>query len=237
MEIKILFNSANIDDRLSIGWGVSFLIGKSVLFDTGEKGEDLLNNIKEMKVDCSLIKQVVISHDHWDHTGGLKDILKQRTDINVYSCPGFTDEFKGKVKTGKSRLVENSDFMEISENIYVTGEIQGEYKGKDISEQAVVVITDKGLTAITGCAHPGILKILDLVRKKFPDNPFYAVFGGFHLMKKHSRSISAIVEEFRGLGVTKAGPTHCSGTEAENIFKEEYGNNFISMKVGEVLHV
>ena len=237
MEIKILFNSAGINEHLSIGWGVSFLIGKSVLFDAGEKGGLLLNNFDQLKVDLSLIEDIIISHDHWDHTGGLWEVLKQKQNVNVYACPGFTDEFKGKVEVSNGCLVENNDFMEISKNVYVTGEIQGEYKGKNISEQAVVIITDKGLTVITGCAHPGILKILDLVQKKFPGKPFHAVFGGFHLMKKHPRSISSIVEAFKELGVEKAGPTHCSGTEAENIFGKEYGDNFLSTKIGETFDI
>ncbi len=235
MQVKILFNSGNIEKNLSIGWGVSFLIGNSVLFDTGEKGEPLLNNAKEMNIDLSQVQDIVISHDHWDHTGGLWDILKQRQDINVYGCSGFSDEFKGKVESSANKLIESCGFMEISKDVYVTGEIQGEYKGKDISEQAVVVDSDKGLTVITGCAHPGIVKILDLVRGRFPDKPFYAVFGGFHLMNKHSRNIHSIMDVFKGLGVKKAGPTHCSGTEAENVFKEEYGNNFLSTKVGEIV--
>ena len=237
MQVKTLFNSASVDNDLSIGWGVSFLVGNGVLFDTGEKGESLLNNVNKMKVDLSLIGDVVISHDHWDHTGGLWEILKQRQNINVYACPGFSDIFKKKVESGNNNLIENYDVAEISKGIYVTGEIRGEYKGKHISEQSIVIDGDKGLTVITGCAHPGIINILEFVRTKFPGKPFYAVFGGFHLMDKHLRNIDSIVNVFKELGVKKAGPTHCSGTEAENIFKEEYGNDFMSLRVGEVVHV
>ena len=237
MEIKILFNSIAISDELSTGWGVSFLIGRNVLFDTGEKGKYLCNNIERMKINLSSVDNIVISHDHWDHTGGLWDILKQREDVNVYACPGFNDEFKRKVRLGDNYLIENDNFAKINENIYVTGEIIGEYKGRDISEQAVVVDTDKGLTVMTGCAHPGIIKIVDLVRSQFPEKPFYAVFGGFHLMNKHPRNIHSIINKFRDFGVRKVGPTHCSGSEAENIFKEEYGDSFLSMKVGEIFCV
>ncbi len=237
MEVRILFNSAGIEENLSTGWGVSFLIGDSVLFDTGEKGESLLNNTKEMKVDLSLIRDVVISHDHWDHTGGLGDILHGRQDINVYACPGFSDEFKAKVRSGHNRLFESDGFVEVVKGIYLTGEIIGEYKGGDISEQAVVVDSDKGLTVITGCAHPGIVKILDLVRNKFPDRPFYSVFGGFHLMDKHSRNIHSIINVFKELGIKKAGPTHCSGTESENVFKKEYGDSFLTAKAGETIYI
>ena len=39
MQIKVLADSYAIDKRFSIGWGLSFLSGKGVLFDTGEKGD------------------------------------------------------------------------------------------------------------------------------------------------------------------------------------------------------
>ena len=120
MQVKILFNSTSVDKHLSTGWGLSFLIGNSILFDTGEKGEYLLNNIDQIKVDLPLIEDVIISHDHWDHTGGLWDILKQRQDINVYACPGFSDEFKRKVEVSNNRLVENYEFMEIAKNVFVS---------------------------------------------------------------------------------------------------------------------
>jgi len=237
MEMKILFNSAGVDDWLSTGWGVSFLIGTRLLFDTGEKGEYLLNNIRQMGVELDPVKDVVISHDHWDHTGGLWDVFKDRKDIQIYSCPGFSDTFKEKVQLSGYRSVESDGFRQVAENVHVTGEIIGQYKERAISEQAAVVETNKGLSVITGCAHPGIIKILDLVREKFPGKPFYAVFGGFHLMNKHPRNINSIINVFKDLSIKKAGPTHCSGTEAENIFKEEYGDNFLSMKAGETFNI
>ena len=235
MEIKILFNSAAISEGYAVGWGVSFLIDNKILFDTGEKGIFLLNNIKKMKVDISLIEAVVISHDHWDHAGGLWELLKQRPNINVYSCPGFSDDFKQKVKACNGKLIENNNFKEIDKNIFVTGEISGEYKGKNMPEQALVLDTDKGLLVLTGCAHPGIIEILKVVKEKFPEKQFYSVFGGFHLMNNQSRDVEAIVNTFREFGVKKVGPTHCSGAQAEDVFKIEYGDDYFDVKVGQVI--
>jgi len=233
MNVKILFNGSSLQDGLSVGWGVSFLIDNRILFDTGEKGYLLANNIKKLEINLSDIENIVISHDHWDHTGGLWDILKKKSNVRVYGCAGFSDEFKSKVKSGKGQLIEVNDFTKISKDVYITGEIKGEYKNKDISEQAMILDTKMGLTVITGCAHPGILEILYKVKKKFSDKQFYCAFGGFHLMNKQPRNIDSLVTEFQKIGITKVGPTHCSGTEAENIFRETYKNNFLTMKVGE----
>ena len=71
MQIKVLFDKDALNKTLYAGWGVSFLIGESILFDTGENGEWLIHNIKQLKVDLNKLQAAVISHDHWDHTRGL----------------------------------------------------------------------------------------------------------------------------------------------------------------------
>jgi 7,8-dihydropterin-6-yl-methyl-4-(beta-D-ribofuranosyl)aminobenzene 5'-phosphate synthase len=237
MQIKILFNSTAAKESYSTGWGVSYLIDDRILFDTGEKGEYLLNNVKQAGIDLTPVKDIIISHDHWDHTGGLWDLLKTRQDLQVYACPGFSEEFKEKVRATRNRLVENYKSQKVADNVFVTGEVRGQYKGRFIVEQAAVVETERGLTVMTGCAHPGIVTILRLVQEQFPRKKFHAVFGGFHLMNAQPRNISGILQVFKELQVEKAGPTHCSGKETEDLFRKEYGGRFISTNIGDIIDV
>ncbi len=237
MKIKIYIDKDAEGKKLYTGWGVSFLVDNKILFDTGENGPWLMENMKNLKVIIDKIKAVVISHDHWDHTGGLWEVLKKRKGIAVYACPGFSAEFKDKVKELKGKLAENEKVTEISKDIFVTGEIPGEYKGEYMPEQALVVKTDKGISVITGCAHPGIVTMVEKVKGEFPAYPIYSVFGGFHLMDKDIRIIEATAEEFKEMAIEKAGPTHCSGKAAEEIFKERYGANFITVKTGQILNI
>ena len=81
MKIQVLFDKDSEDKKLHIGWGVSFLIDDKILFDTGEKGEWLLENMRFLKVSIDKIEAIVISHDHWDHWGGLWDLLKIKKDF------------------------------------------------------------------------------------------------------------------------------------------------------------
>jgi 7,8-dihydropterin-6-yl-methyl-4-(beta-D-ribofuranosyl)aminobenzene 5'-phosphate synthase len=90
---------------------------------------------------------------------------------------------------------------------------------------------------ITGCAHPGVLKILEKVKAKFTTEPVYFVFGGFHLKESDRRAVEIIAESFRELGVIKAGPTHCSGEVAQEIFEKYYKEDFIPIKVGQEIEV
>ena len=233
MDVQIIFNSSSSREGLSVGWGLSFLIDNRIIFDTGENVDLLANNMDRLEVDLSRIEAVVISHDHWDHTSGLWHILKERPGINVYGCPGFSDEFKTRVKSANGRLMENSVLTEVSEDIFATGEMKGLYKNKDISEQALILDTKAGLTVITGCAHPGVLEILDVVKKYFPKKDLYCVMGGFHLMNKHPRNIDFLAGHLKKIGVAKVGPTHCSGAEAEDIFRAHYADKFLTMNAGE----
>jgi len=237
MRIKVLFDKGALDKKLNTGWGVSFLVDDKILFDTGEKGEWLLGNMRSLGIDITKIEAVVISHDHWDHTGGLWDILKERKSLKVYSCPGFSKEFKDKAKEAQAELIEADRLTEISQNIFITGEIPGGYHGKYMPEQAIVLKTKNGLTVITGCAHPGILKMVNKVKAKFPNEPVYFVLGGFHLKESDKRAIEIVVENFKEIGIIKAGPTHCSGEVAEVIFKKYYKGNFIPIKVGQEMEI
>jgi 7,8-dihydropterin-6-yl-methyl-4-(beta-D-ribofuranosyl)aminobenzene 5'-phosphate synthase len=237
MWIKVIFDSDTLDKNLYTGWGVSFLVDYKVLFDTGEKGFWLLENMKYLNVDIGTMEAVVISHDHWDHTGGLWEVLKRRKGLKVYACPHFSQEFKDKVKTLRGTLIESGKFAEIAKNIFITGEIPGVYKGEYLPEQALVVKTKNGITVVAGCSHPGIVKILEKVKEKFPQDKLYFVFGGFHLKDSSKGKINSIAEKFKQMNVEKAGPTHCSGRYAEEIFRERYGKNFISIKTGQIFKI
>jgi len=237
MKVKILYDKDALDKKNHAGWGVSVLIDDKILFDTGENGQWLLENMRSLGVDIQKIEAVVISHDHWDHTGGLWEIIQEKKGLKVYFGPGFSAEFKDKVKAAQGTLIEAGDFREISPNILVTGEVPCLYKGAPMPEQAIILRTKNGLTVITGCAHPGIVKMLEKVRNKFPDETLYLVLGGFHLKAADEKAIEIVVDNFRKMGIMKAGPTHCSGENAERIFREEYGENFIPIKIGMTIEV
>ena len=232
MQIKITFNNESISKQFPIGWGFSCFVDGHILFDTGENSQRLLSNMEKLDVDINKIEMVVISHDHWDHTGGLWEILKIRKGLEVYACPHFSRGFKEKVKKLQGELVKADRFIEISKDIFTSGEISGY-----IPEQALAIKTENGITVITGCAHPGIVKMVEKVKEKFPKEQLYLVFGGFHLMDKDKREIEITVESFKKMKIKKVGPTHCTGKEAEEIFKKEYKDNFVSIKAGQIIEI
>lgn len=237
MFIKTLFDKRACDDKLRTGWGLSFLVDNRFIFDTGEKGEWLMENMGLLGVRPGDIEAAVISHDHWDHWGGLWDLLGAKKGLKVYCCSRFGEEFKAKAKGLGAELTVNDDFIEIRKNIYLTGQIDGSYKNAYIAEQAMVIKTSNGVSLITGCAHPGIVGILETVKNRFIGEDIYALIGGFHLMHESAGAIKAVVEKFRELGVKNVFPTHCSGDAAEEAFKNVYGRRFGRVIVGQTLEI
>lgn len=237
MEIKIVFDNTNLNEKFIPGWGFSCLVDKTVLFDTGEKSEYLFKNMEALDIDINKIETVVISHDHWDHTGGLWGLLEKKDGIDVYGCPNFSEKFKKKVVSLGGNLTSTEELTAVKNDIFATGEIEGNYKGSFIAEQALVIKGGEGIIIITGCSHPGIVKIIKNVKKNLPEETIFLVFGGFHLMNMDTREIELIVEKFLELKVQKVGPTHCTGYEAQVIFEKAYKEDFIKIAAGKILEV
>ena len=85
MRITIVYdNEAN--PGLRSGWGFSCLVEaeERILFDTGPTGEELLFNIERLAIEARSIDKVIISHEHWDHIGGLRTLIEINSDIQVF---------------------------------------------------------------------------------------------------------------------------------------------------------
>jgi len=237
MQVHIIFDNDAMNEQFFSGWGFSCLIDQRILFDTGEKPEYLFHNMDMLKVDINKIEAVVISHDHWDHTGGLWELLKKRRGIRVYACPGFSPAFKTKVRQLQGMLIEAETYQEIDQSISITGEIRGECREAYIPEQALILKTERGITVITGCSHPGIVTMIQNVKSLLPQSRISLVFGGFHLMGKNRHTVQSIVSSMIDMKVEKVGPTHCTGHEAQMIFKSGYGDHFLSIQAGKILEI
>ena len=236
MFVKVLFDE-KAKKGLIPGHGFSCIIDGKIMFDTGGDSDSFLENMERMMVSAKDLEGIVISHDHWDHTGGLWEILKKKKGIKVYACPSVSSTFKKCVKELGGELILVDKPVEIAENIFVTGAVKGRYKQADIAEQALVVNGDKGVSVITGCAHPGVMQMLDFIKKKMKVKNPYMVFGGFHLVDQDREPIEEVISGFEKMGVKKAGPTHCSGEKARRIFSGRYRKDFVPIKAGHIIQL
>ncbi len=126
--------------------GFSALIernGERILFDTGQ-GMALANNAHILGIDLSSIPTVILSHGHYDHTGGLPAVLYPPRETEVIAHPDIfvpkyaqLDTPKGKqtvfigIKyrqeyletTLQARLSFLREFKEVAPGIFFSGEV------------------------------------------------------------------------------------------------------------------
>lgn len=90
-KIICITNDIALPDRgLLSEHGLSFWIETEegvMLFDTGQTGRVLMNNLKTLGLDPEKIDALALSHAHFDHTGGLEAILKEKQHLPVYAHP------------------------------------------------------------------------------------------------------------------------------------------------------
>ncbi|MBD3307542.1 MBL fold metallo-hydrolase [candidate division KSB3 bacterium] len=78
------------------------------LFDTGA-GNALLINTTSLQKDLRALNRVVLSHGHWDHTGGLVQLLEHRPQIEIIAHPGIFDErFSARQQGSQTRYHDAS---------------------------------------------------------------------------------------------------------------------------------
>jgi 7,8-dihydropterin-6-yl-methyl-4-(beta-D-ribofuranosyl)aminobenzene 5'-phosphate synthase len=234
LTITVIYDNNAFNPKLKTGWGFSCIVKgteKTLLFDTGSDNEILLSNMESLGIDPAEIKLVVLSHNHWDHVGGLFRFLKVNSKVEIWLPKSFSDNFKARIKNYKACYQEITDSARIGEGVYSTGEM-----GTWIKEQSLILKTDKGLVVITGCAHPGIVEIVAKT-KNWLKEKVYLVLGGFHLSGCSDRELKNIIGQFRKLGVEKVGPCHCSGERCRELFKREYHEDFVEIAAGSILRI
>lgn len=228
--ITVVYDNVSYDSTLTAEWGFGCVIQTeqdTLLFDTGSKGNVLLDNMAKLNIDPHSIQSVVISHNHWDHQGGLKDFLNINSEVTVFIPNSLPAELEYEITSKGAEAVRVDSFTQINQTMFSAGELKG-----NVPEQSLVVRSRKGLVVITGCAHPGIIRIIEHVKPLFPYEPIYLAMGGFHLKSETTQNIEKIVKTIQDDGIQKIAPCHCTGEEAIGIFKNRFAKDFIESGVG-----
>jgi len=184
------FIYSNLINRTSVyhpnlieGWGFSCLIlfkGKTILFDCGWSGSILLNNMICLNTEFNKIDYIIISHQHWDHIGGLSTIIDLNHQAEIFLPSQFsknlTNELKKYLKDVHKFDSKNGPH-EILENLFITGGLKGEKDDEIIYEQSIGICSGYNQLIISGCLHPSFLSIYQILRKQMDPN---ILMGGLH---------------------------------------------------------
>jgi len=125
MKILILYDNYTTGLDLKADHGFAALISVkdyNLLFDTGTDGKILLGNMEKLGVDPKGINEVIISHDHDDHYGGLADFLAKNNQAKVYVISAEI-QTKNVIKNANVEIAEIDKPTNIAENVYTTGSL------------------------------------------------------------------------------------------------------------------
>jgi|SRR5579862_7564576 len=236
VKITIIYDNRCDKRHLQEGWGFSALIeyeGSKILFDTGGNAASFLSNAHSLQISLDQITHLAFSHRHWDHIAGFKDLISKVSHQTVLCVPKtFPWNLRryASARLKKTQVIRS--FESIAPDVYSLV-LRG---GFWLYEQALVLKTPQGLGIITGCAHPGIVEIVQAAKQHL-QTEVYFVLGGFHLLYHSAERSADIVKEFQKLHVQKVAPCHCSGDHTIRQFQEAYGDNFIKVGTGTILEL
>lgn len=168
--------------------GVSYFIKTdqgSLLFDVGYGPEmpTLAENASKIGFKIKHVDALVISHLHPDHMGGFRAVRTKQVvlpqEIGAPSGQPCFVPAEANAEGFKTEVIKYPRIL--AAGIASTGPLaRSLFLMGWTEEQAIVArLKDKGLVVLTGCGHPTIETILQMV-KRLSDEPIYAVGGGLH---------------------------------------------------------
>jgi 7,8-dihydropterin-6-yl-methyl-4-(beta-D-ribofuranosyl)aminobenzene 5'-phosphate synthase len=238
LEVRIL--STMLTDTVGIGeWGFSALViadGRTILFDTGARPDTVLKNARELKVDLRGIADVILSHNHTDHTGGLVTLRRENPKAlgRAHVAPGIFRHSMVQTKADYEALggkfIEHAAFEQIAPGVWLTGPVPRTHDehnftgGDNIPEDMSMVIqTAQGLVLISGCGHAGLINTLDYAQAKLANKPIHAAIGGFHLFPASDLHLDWTAAKLQAIRISNFIGAHCTGVEATYRLRERVG--------------
>ena len=154
-----------------------------------------------------------------------------------------------------AHFILNSEFYPVEKRIFLTGEVSRktafekpdpnlfrEVQGKMVQDtlpddQSLILDTEKGLVLIFGCAHSGMINIMNHVIEKTGKDRFYAILGGTHLGFLAPEQLEESIQSLKKMNVAKVGVSHCTGMRAALRLQQEFGERFFYGCVGTVFEI
>jgi 7,8-dihydropterin-6-yl-methyl-4-(beta-D-ribofuranosyl)aminobenzene 5'-phosphate synthase len=245
--LKITILSTMLAEAEELGeWGFAALVevdGHRLLFDTGARPDTVLQNVRSMHIDLAGIDDVILSHNHGDHTGGLVRLRKEYPQAlgRAHVAPaifwarrsGWMTQVKKEYEELGGRFAIHDGPAEIFPGVWFTGPVPRTFPernfppggvvqrpdGKDVDDDipedsSLVFDTADGLVVLSGCGHAGVVNTATYARKIVRPARIAALIGGFHLFAADDAKLEWTGTKLREIGVGSFIGAHCTGIES-----------------------
>ncbi len=249
--------------------GLSFYIETpkhKLLMDLGPS-QDTISNAEAMGIDLSEVDTVVLSHGHYDHSGGIMPFTEKNDKATIYMQASATGDFYSISGEEYKYIGIDKAIASLPQVMFATGDLKiddelslftiekkvqkipftnwrlkkkcgEEYLQDDFCHEQALVVEAEGKTILlSGCAHNGMINILEEYKRKYKAEPDIAI-SGFHLVKKTEYS-SEQLQEIRDTAEslkkyhTKFYTCHCTGLIAYDVMKEILGEQLDYVHCGD----
>lgn len=198
---------AKSDNDFKTEAGISYFLEtnkSNLLFDIAFASESTCfkENFKKLKLEEKDFDQLVISHLHPDHMGGVKASRKNEIALNTVIKDKISNIYlPAPAETGAKKKSITYAPQLIKNDIAVTGPLRANlfFSGPTEEQALIVNIKNKGAVVILGCGHPDLRTTLKMAEKITGEN-IYAVAGGLHLPVKNGRLKKAGIDFQRIVG-------------------------------------
>ncbi|MFW5644322.1 MAG: MBL fold metallo-hydrolase [Bacteroidota bacterium] len=240
--------------------GLSYFIeskGFKLLLDTGHS-DLFLRNAEKGGINLNEeVDTIVLSHGHWDHGNGLeylqgkKLICHPGSFMKRYRKGGIDNIGLNRPRSFYSDhfdLEESIEPLEIFPSVFFLGEIprktsfesrvtpftdeldQPDYVPDD---SAIAIVSDNKLSVLSGCAHSGIVNIIEHAREVSRVYELKMVIGGFHLKQRNEQTMKTL-EFFKKNPPEILIPSHCTDLPALTLFHDAFKTPFL--KTGDIIN-
>lgn len=239
MNVTAVIENTVFKKGLEAEHGLSILMNlgdRSLLIDCGQT-DACMRNLQRLPIDPTSIEMVVITHGHYDHTGGLSFFMEQAPSLPIYlSAQALQPKYRDGIYIGMPKSLTQGNFVSIAEpvqkideQIYLISKIEQHFpvdtamngfttdrNGQNVQdlfvdEIAIAVKYNGGLAVISGCSHTGATNIIETVQQRLQMN-VTAFIGGLHLQDVTSGAkIDHMIEYFNRSSVKHIITGHCTG--------------------------
>ena len=111
-----------------------------------------------------------------------------------------------------------------------------EFKPDKLADDLSLIIkTPYGLVIVAGCAHRGIINIVQHARNITGIQEIYSIIGGIHLIRSTIERRENTIADLKKINPEKLAVSHCTGFEASVRLMTEFGDSFINNNAGSIL--
>lgn len=236
--------------------------GFCLLFDTGQTGL-FAQNAQKMGIDLARVDALVLSHGHYDHTGGLATFLQWNHHAPIYGKRGlFEAKYHGQhrpigITLSREQLGERFVAVDMPvtlpgnitimpdiplHNPYDThfGEMYKETDGQLVRDEFtdelfVAIVKDDQVNVLTACSHRGVANICQTAISHF-NLPLGYVLGGFHTSGSKPEAVEHLINWFEKVQPKSIGICHCSGLNTYTAFQQAFGARVFYNHTGTVIN-